>query len=112
MILYHGRRHAVISKHSFHLFAVRGLASHTDAALTDRKQYWKHIPRWQDITEKEFLNYKWQVSLLFSETPNNQVWQRAHLSPDFKLGSWPSTNLLVFVLCATPSDSSSFCFTH
>jgi len=28
----------------------------------DRVPYWQKIPRWKDVTEKEWLSYEWQVS--------------------------------------------------
>lgn len=27
----------------------------------ERELYWQKIPRWKDVTEKEFLSYRWQV---------------------------------------------------
>jgi len=30
-------------------------------ALFDREPYWQKIARWSDVSEKEFLSYRWQV---------------------------------------------------
>jgi hypothetical protein len=30
--------------------------------LFDRVAYWQNIPRWKDVTEKQFLTYSWSVS--------------------------------------------------
>lgn len=30
-----------------------------------RTPYWKSIPRWANVTEDEFLKYRWQVSSFF-----------------------------------------------
>lgn len=38
----------------------------------DRVPYWQDIPRWKEITEKQFLSYRWGVSLyhnLFRSIP-------------------------------------------
>lgn len=29
----------------------------------DREPYWQRIGRWKDVTEKEFLSHRWQVSI-------------------------------------------------
>ena len=31
-------------------------------SLFDRAAYWQNIPRWKDVTEKQFLTYSWSVS--------------------------------------------------
>ncbi|PSS22823.1 hypothetical protein M430DRAFT_135122 [Amorphotheca resinae ATCC 22711] len=31
-------------------------------ALFDREPYWQKIARWSDVSEKEFLSYRWQIS--------------------------------------------------
>ena len=31
-------------------------------SLFDRAAYWQNIPRWKDVTEKQFLTYSWGVS--------------------------------------------------
>lgn len=30
----------------------------------DRVPYWQKIPRWKDVTEKDFLSHRWGVSVL------------------------------------------------
>jgi hypothetical protein len=30
-------------------------------SLFDRVAYWQNIPRWKDVTEKQFLTYSWSV---------------------------------------------------
>jgi hypothetical protein len=30
-------------------------------SLFDRVAYWQNIPRWKDVTEKQFLTYNWSV---------------------------------------------------
>lgn len=34
-----------------------------DASLTDRAAYWQKIPRWANVTEAQFLKYKFHVSI-------------------------------------------------
>jgi hypothetical protein len=31
--------------------------------LKDGEPYWKHIPRWSNVSQAEFISYHWQVSL-------------------------------------------------
>lgn len=38
--------------------------SHLPAAHNDSVPYWKHIRLWKDVSEEEFLSYRWQVSNL------------------------------------------------
>lgn len=36
------------------------------AAAASRISYWKRIPAWSEVTESEFIDYKWQVELNFT----------------------------------------------
>ena len=34
----------------------------------EKTPYWNSIPRWENVTEREFLTYRWQVSTLISSS--------------------------------------------
>lgn len=36
--------------------------SSPEHSTVDKPEYWRHIPRWQDVTTEQFLRHKWQMS--------------------------------------------------
>ena len=56
------------SAHAFEKTAEQSIATehviplHHRGTKFDREPYWQKIPRWKDVSEKQFLTYSWQVS--------------------------------------------------
>lgn len=36
--------------------------SQTPLTSTPQAKYWKNIPFWEDVSQNEFIDYKWQVN--------------------------------------------------